>query len=485
MKKYKRFKITTLLFSLFFSLCSCSCSKTPVNPNDRFINFYYINDTHGAFIRQNTDSNYNEAGMAYISSYLKEKYNSDPNNTIILSGGDMFQGGFESNTTYGEIMVDAMNEIGFDAMVLGNHELDWGEEKLMNIAEKLNCPILSCNTFYRDTEDIPEYISPTTLVEKDGLKIGIIGAASENMNTSISGSISQNFSFPNPISYIKTYSRSLRTEEKCDLVILATHDGGFDGNNFKYKSLCEIDSTTHKEYVDGIFLAHDHRYKDGDYLGVPYLESGCNGRYVGNMKFELAKDGADYSILQSWTENVSAYRNCLVEDSSISSLLTKYEDVIKEGDEVVYTFKKNYTREEFAKVICEAMFWYINENKEQFGGYQIYFTSHNPGGVRTEVSKGPMKMSQLVSTCPFDNNIYIQKCTANNINYMKDKPSSYIYYEADEIIYDNGYTYAATISYLAENENYSRYIHVEATEYQITAKSILIEYLKNNINTNL
>ena len=482
MKKIKLLKILPAILSLLLVGCN---NNSPSQPADKEMYFYYINDTHGAFKRQNTDTNYNEAGMAYISTYLKEQAAKRPNNTILLSGGDMFQGGFESNATEGLIMVDTINEIGFDAMVLGNHEFDWGEEKLVTIAENLECPIISCNTFYRGTENLPDYVSPYTIIEKDDLKIGIIGAANMNMNESISGSISQNFSFPDPVPYVKKYSRQLRVEEKCDLVIAAFHDGGFNGNNFYFRSLCENDSATKKEYVDGIFLAHDHRYKNGYYLGVPYIESGCNGRYIGTMKFQFTlKDGV-YDLTGSWAENTAAYRACLVEDTAITALLEKYKDAINAGDKVIYNFKHDYTREEFAMVICEAMYWYINMNISSFGGHQIYFTSHNPGGVRVAVSKGEMTLSQLITAVPFDNNIYIQKCTADNLQYMRDLPSNYICYEPNEIVFEDGYTYAATIAYLAEKEEYGKYIQVEATEYQITAKEILIEYLTLNINENL
>ena len=127
----------------------------------------------------------------------------------------------------------------------------------------------------------------------------------------------------------------------------------------------------------------------------------------------------------------------------------------------------------------------INENKDYFGGHQIYLTTHNFGGVRVAVSKGDMTYSQLVSTCPFDNNLYIEKCSASNIEYINNQSAYYAIYTPSSIIYDNGYTYAATISYIAENEKYGQYLHVEATEYQITAKQILIEFLRNNINPNL
>lgn len=483
MNKFNKINVIAILFMLFLS--SCGNNNHPILDSDRDIKIYYINDTHGAFKRQNTETNYNEAGMAYISQYLKEKKNSDPLNTLIISGGDMFQGGFESNATFGEIMVDAMNEIGFDAMVLGNHEFDWGEDKLIYIADKLDCPIISCNTFYRDTGEMPAYIEPYVVIEKNNLKIGVIGAASKDMNTSITGSISSNFSFPDPTSYIKTYSRTLRNEKGCDLVVAAFHDGGFDGNNFKFKSLCDVDLSTNKQYVDGIFLAHDHRKKDGYYLDVPYIESGCNGRYVGYMDLQMEYKNDQYHLINGYVENISAYSTCKYEDAEINKLLTKYENEISIGNEVLYTFKKDYSRDDFAYLICEAMYWYVNENKDYFGGHQIYLTTHNFGGVRVAVSKGDMTYSQLISTIPFDNNIYIEKCNASNVEYINRQSAYYAIYAPSSIIYDNGYTYAATISYIAENENYGQYLHVEATEYQITAKQIFIEFLRNKVNPNL
>ena len=477
-------RLLSILF-LLIPICLVGCNNHKPVLGDRNIKIYYVNDTHGAFNRQNTDTNYNEAGMAYISSYLKEKINSDPINSLLLSGGDMFQGGFESNATHGDIMIDAMNEIGFDAMVLGNHEFDWGEEYVRKFAEDLNCPIISCNTFYRDTGEMPDYLEPYVVVERNSLKIGIIGAAQKDMNTSITGSISSHFSFPDPTSYVKKYAVELRKEQKCDLVIAAFHDGGFDGNNFKFKSLCQVDAATGKGYVDGIFLAHDHRYRTGYYLDVPFLESGCNGRYIGKMEFALEYKDDSYKLTGAWVENTQAYTACKYEDTAITSLLEKYKDDIDAGDEVLYTFKKSYSRAEFVYVVCEAMMWYVNSRVDDYGGHQIYFANHNPGGIRVAVDAGPMKLSQLIAVCPFDNNIYIIKSTAEQINFMESDPDHYTVYKDDEMEFEGDYTYGVAISYIIENETYGSRLYTEATSYEITAKEILIEYLRNNINTNL
>ena len=168
--------------------------------------------------------------MAYISSYMKEKKSDKDKNAIIMSGGDMFQGGYESNSTRGKIMVDAMNIAGFDVMTLGNHELDWGEDVLKETLKIANFPVISANTFRKDRISRPEWLSPYTIIEREDITIGVIGFARENLGSSILGSIAKEFYFPNPIEYIKRYSLELRLSYNCDLVVAVGHDEGFDSS---------------------------------------------------------------------------------------------------------------------------------------------------------------------------------------------------------------------------------------------------------------
>ena len=215
---------------------------------NRDLKIYYLNDTHGSFIRNTSE---NEAGMSYISNYIKTHVSEDPQNSIVLSGGDMFQGGYESNETHGAIMIDAMNIIGFDAMVLGNHEFDWGESYIETFNQRLNCPIISANTFYSyDYVTRPSWLEPYVVVTRGDLKIGIIGGDQQGIDSSITGSISENFYFPNPVSYIKEYSTYLRKNQGCDIIIAALHDGGFEGytgSPTKFYDLTQIDSETNRK----------------------------------------------------------------------------------------------------------------------------------------------------------------------------------------------------------------------------------------------
>jgi 2',3'-cyclic-nucleotide 2'-phosphodiesterase/3'-nucleotidase len=88
----------------------------------------------------------------------------------------MWQGSSESNMTKGKILVDWMNQLDFTAMAIGNHEFDWGEEYIASNAAFAEFPFIAINIYDRATNQLVDYCSPSVMVDRDGLQIGIIGA---------------------------------------------------------------------------------------------------------------------------------------------------------------------------------------------------------------------------------------------------------------------------------------------------------------------
>lgn len=450
----------------------------------REFKIYTLNDTHGAFIR---DSENNEAGMAYIGKYFKERKDE---NTLILSMGDMFQGGLESNDTHGNIMVDAMNLIGFDAMALGNHEFDWGEEILKNNADLASFPFLSSNAFKADTNQLLDFILPSYTFNLANLKVGVIGSAREDMGSSILGSISKNYVFPNPISYIKDESDKLR-DLGCDLVILASHDEGFEGYSgepTEFNSLTTISNISNERYVDSMLFAHDHLRKSGVYNDVSFLEAGGNGEYFGEVTINVKKvNDNEYQIVNNTSRYVNAYTTCKEEDQEISNLVNKYDDLIRNRDSVIYTFKSSYSREEFGEIVCQAIFWFMNKYNYIFDNRNIYLTTHNTAGIRNEVNSGPFTYADLVKACPFDNCLALQKCTTSEMKYLKNNRALINYQNPNGKIDDDGYYYCGTISYVAEWTDYSGdSITTDYTLYpEYIIGDVVYEFLINNHGLNL
>ena len=111
-------------------------AATSDNTNEHTI--LHTNDIHGRFVEDDG----RVIGMAKVKG-LKDKYNPD----LMVDSGDAFQGLPVSNNSKGEEMAKAMNSVGYDAMTVGNHEFDFGYDRLLKLQKQLNFPIVSSNIY--------------------------------------------------------------------------------------------------------------------------------------------------------------------------------------------------------------------------------------------------------------------------------------------------------------------------------------------------
>ena len=112
-------------------------------------------------------------GFANISAYVKSQKLLNPA-TFFLDAGDFFTGPPISSLTKGRAIIDVMNTMGFDAVSIGNHEFDHGWDNTLVQLSRARFPVLLGNAFYQESE-MPFWPVATTILEKDGVKIGVIG----------------------------------------------------------------------------------------------------------------------------------------------------------------------------------------------------------------------------------------------------------------------------------------------------------------------
>ena len=155
--------------------------------------FYSVNDFHGSVL-----PNGYEKGLLSYFSFLADEVDRDPEHTIILSAGDMYQGSYESNSNYGALLTETMNAVPFDAMTLGNHEFDYGLDRLYANIERANFPMLAGNIVHYYSKESWGKTELSTIVEKGGAKIGIIGMIGEGQTTSINAKIVRELEFTSP-----------------------------------------------------------------------------------------------------------------------------------------------------------------------------------------------------------------------------------------------------------------------------------------------
>lgn len=95
------------------------------------------------------------SGAAYLAKMIQEERSQNPDGTLLLAAGDMFQGTPVSNLFKGQPIIDVMNFLKFDAMAVGNHEFDWGKDTYKRLITASGFPDLSANI-----KDNRAYISP-------------------------------------------------------------------------------------------------------------------------------------------------------------------------------------------------------------------------------------------------------------------------------------------------------------------------------------
>lgn len=439
------------------------------------LELYSVNDFHGSF-NENRDNG--EIGMSKLATFLKDKVNQE---AVVLSAGDMWQGGVESNLTKGQIIIDSMNYVGFDSMTIGNHEFDWGFDTLENNIKSMEFPMLAANAIDKRTNEAFPYFEPYTIVEKKGIKIGIVGTGAESLPTDITYSVSKYLEFTDQVETVKEYSDFLKTEENCDIVVLAAHDGGSDSYGQEpiyFTELTTVSDISGEKYVDAIFLGHDHDTKSGEFNDVPYAEGGSNGKGLSYINLKLEKNGDDFDVVDSVSTTIDPYSSGYFnkEDSYINSLLDKYADELAQADRVICTFTSYKSRNDILDLVCDAMIAYANDPKHEsilIDDQKVTAAFHNTGGVRDSAESGDFTYRDLIKVLPFDNTYCIAKLTDqqfdawnNSSNYYKGSKGS------------GKYTYVATINYLADNPDYSPSEKVFNTN--IVIQDIFIEYLEAN-----
>ncbi|MEM7452357.1 MAG: metallophosphatase, partial [Pseudomonadota bacterium] len=139
---------------------------------------------------------------------------------FLFDAGDIFTGTL-AQRTQGAVSFDLMALMDYDAMVIGNHEFEYGWEVLANQKNRVAFPVLGANLFYRGTEH--PFAQPWAIIERDGVRVGVIGVMGQDAGTALIPAHIAGLEVRDPTAVIAPIVERLRAE--CDLVVLLAHQG--------------------------------------------------------------------------------------------------------------------------------------------------------------------------------------------------------------------------------------------------------------------
>ncbi len=408
---------------------------------DLRLDLLWSNDVHGGIDRaqatfMNPEFPPQLGGGASAATLIKQVRNNSgqKRSNLLLDIGDFFQGRPVGTVTKGRAVIEYMNAIGYDAMTIGNHEYDIMEDELIQTLKQARFPILTCNVLDKRTNEIPSYAQPYTIVNRLGLKIGLLGFTTTDTEKMSFPEHIKNVIFLSEKEAVAKYVKILREEEKVDLVIVMGHAGlpydivpGYlsrydnQGNPLSEKryAVWGYDAQEIAREVEGIdiFLGgHMHRgvaqpwidpvthtmviqgYAYGSNLGWITLKIDPVTKTVSGYESPAMREGS----------MITLFEDQFIPDEEIAPMIQKQVDIAEKGmDEIigsagVYLSRTNVDAQSLmGNTIVDAMRHEVNAD----------FAFMNLGGVRADIKSGPVTYRNVFDVMPFDNMVVSFKCS--------------------------------------------------------------------------
>ena len=254
----------------------------------RQLTLVHVNDTHSHFEPERTGEYAGMGGALERAAYVDSVRRADgAENVLLLHAGDFCQGSSYFSELGGTVEVAELNAMGYDAVTLGNHEFDNGIEGLGALLSGLEMPVVVCNYDFSPFE-AGKYIQPYVIVEKAGLRIGIIGVLC-GLKDLVAGDIANRIPSYDTIPTVQKYADLLRPQ--CDLVVALTHIGFTEHNP---GDLVDAQLCAATRGIDLFVGGHSHTFMDApetvpnlDGVPVPIIQAGCMGVQMGEFHLQM------------------------------------------------------------------------------------------------------------------------------------------------------------------------------------------------------
>lgn len=426
-----------LLLAAWLIISSFGLIQTPTAvadsvKGDKTFDIIEITDLHG---------NIGDASNSQIAAVMAANFNkirkTNPNRTLVLSGGDNYQGTAVSNLQNGKPVMNVFNALGMAASTLGNHEFDWGLQKIASIdgsSAAAHYPILCANLFRKGDTNRPVF-DPYKIFALDGVNVAVIGGITETAPGIILAANISGYEVQDNVICINKYAQQAR-KEGAQIVIALIHEGD-DYNNGASGPIVDI---AHKlKGVDAVLGGHTHSIVqttvvNGDGKGIPLAIANYNGKGYIDLKLTLHNDGsvscsnAAVAYVAEDTDGTSypyGYKaTSPVVDDSVRKVVA---DAIAEEapilNEELGSARIDLTRAQGDSPFGESLAgnWDTDVIRAAASA-QIAF--QNNGGLRCDIAKGTVTMGTIYQFLPFDNVIITFDMTGSQLKTILEEAVS-------------------------------------------------------------
>lgn len=359
----------------------------------------HTNDTHAAHQPQSSG----DGGVARQAAVVNQ-IRGQVSNVLLLDAGDRFTGSLFHTQYLGQDQVQIMNLLGYDAMTLGNHEFDNGDDVLAKFVEGVSFPVLTANVDFSASPVLAGMVEPSVVLEVGGQQIGVVGLVTAD--TPNIASPGDELVWSDDYVAAANEAAAALVEQGINKIILLTHLG--IGVDLELMSQLEsidvvIGGHSHTLYSNTYKAAEDSyplRFESASGEPVYYVQAGANNVYLGRLDVQFNADG----VITSASGDTILLSRYITPDPAMADLVNELAGPIETlratgigaETEVLLVGDREVCRVEecnLGSIIADAM--------RADTGAQIAIM--NGGGIRAGIEPGDITLGDVLTVHPFGN----------------------------------------------------------------------------------
>jgi len=375
-----------------------------IAPNDvTEIVIAHTNDVHG---RVNDDSWAGSIGMASVKNII-DALRDQHANTFLVDAGDIFHGTTFATLEEGASMVEVMNQVGYDLMVPGNHDFNYGQDRLLELEGMADFPLITANVQY--AADDTNFMNPYYIQDFDGVRVGFFGLTTPETTYKTHPDNVIGLNFLNPITQAAAMVAEL--DPLVDIIILLGHIGLDENTEITSEDIATsvpgidviIDGHSHTVLPNGLMVGDTLIVSTGEYmknLGV-FTLTVQNGEIINHEVMLIDNDMID-ELNYGYDYEVQTFIDALVADQAIilNEVVgqTAVELMGERAD--VRTGETN-----LGNLIADSMIIVTEAD--------VAIT--NGGGIRASIPAGDVTLGDIITVLPFGNIIVTIELTGQEL----------------------------------------------------------------------
>lgn len=401
---------TVFLLPVLLSAAACG-----PRDGEYTIHLFTTNDVHGTYFDSTYVSDRTRPSLMAVSHYVDSVRRAvGPENVLFIDAGDCLQG---DNAAYYYNYVDTVSAhlyariaeyMGYDAVVVGNHDIETGHPVYDRLCHEMKVPFLAANAVRTDNGKpyFPDYV----IVRKQGIKVAILGFTNPGIPGWLSENLWSGMEFRSLVPYVQDYVDKVRSEEKPDIVIAAVHSGTGNGDGSMLENQ-GLDLFKTLKGVDFLICSHDHRPYVGQNDSICLINSGSHCRNIGHGVIRLAVDKGKCTA-RSLSAELVPVRKDAVDQEMEKIFHGDYEAVKAFTLKPVGELDTDLLTRDAYRGMCPYMDL-LHTVSLSVPEAEISFAA--PLTFNGKVRSGTLLYNDLFTIYPFENQLFVVKMTGKEI----------------------------------------------------------------------